>query len=583
VTLRARVFWAVTAVAAGALVLAAVLLSSSLGRQQRARIERDLVSQARLAAAVVSARGVADEPRALDAEADGIGRLVGARVTLIAADGRVVGDSAEDPSAIAALENHGARPEVVAARERGVGVSRRFSTTVGADMLYAAVVARHPQIAVVRLARPLDEVQQQLAAVRSVTILAFSGALAAALALSWLTSLWLSARMTRLAGVARRYAAGDFVQPARDYGRDEIGSVARALDESVHRLGVRMAELARDRARMGAILGGMAEGVLVVDDQGHVQLANDAVRQMLRLQGSVVGRHYLELIRHPDITAVVGAALEARTPEGEEVTLGRDPDRVFVARAAVVEAPGERRGAVLVLHEITDLRRAAQMRRDFVANVSHELRTPLTAIRGYLEAVMDADTNAQDARRFLETIARHTGRMERLIADLLRLARLDAGQETLEVVNCHVSELLDGVLAELAPTVEARRQRVEVHIAPDDAVVAGDPIKLHEVLRNLIENAVLYAPEDSAIRVDAEVAKAGVTLRVADEGPGIPERDLSRIFERFYRVDKARSRESGGTGLGLSIVKHLVGLHHGEVSAANRPEGGAVFTVTLPQ
>jgi two-component system phosphate regulon sensor histidine kinase PhoR len=236
-----------------------------------------------------------------------------------------------------------------------------------------------------------------------------------------------------------------------------------------------------------------------------------------------------------------------------------------------------------VLHEITDLRRAAQMRRDFVANVSHELRTPLTAIRGYLEAVMDADTDAADARRFLETIARHTGRMERLIADLLRLARLDAGQEPLEVVECHVSELLEGVLGELAPTVDARRQRVTVRISPDDAVVTGDPIKLHEVLRNLIENAVLYAPEGSTIWVDAAAADGSVALRVADEGPGIPERDLTRIFERFYRVDKARSRESGGTGLGLSIVKHLVGLHRGEVSAANRPEGGAVFTVTLPQ
>jgi two-component system phosphate regulon sensor histidine kinase PhoR len=239
---------------------------------------------------------------------------------------------------------------------------------------------------------------------------------------------------------------------------------------------------------------------------------------------------------------------------------------------------------VLVLHDITDLRKADRIRRDFVTNVSHELRTPLTAVRGYVEALLDGVPDPADARRFLETIARHTFRMERLVRDLLRLARLDAGQEALERAPCPVETLFSGAIADVAD-IEARAQQVIQSIAPDAAVVFGDPAKLHDALRNLIHNASSYAPEGSAIELAASRRDDRILLTVADEGPGIPEADLPRIFERFYRVDKARShdaRDPGGTGLGLAIVKHLIGVHGGTVSAANRPGGGAVFTIELP-
>jgi two-component system phosphate regulon sensor histidine kinase PhoR len=238
---------------------------------------------------------------------------------------------------------------------------------------------------------------------------------------------------------------------------------------------------------------------------------------------------------------------------------------------------------VLVLHDITDLRRADRIRRDFVANVSHELRTPLTAIRGYVEALLDAPPKPAETRKFLEIIARHSSRMERLVKDLLRLARLDAGQEALETVPCSVDALFSGVIADLTPVIEARDQHVDIQVAPDAASVAGDPAKLHDVLRNLVENASNYSPEGSRIVLSSRAEGAFVVIDVADSGPGIPEADLSRIFERFYRVDKARSRESGGTGLGLSIVRHLVELHGGEVRAINKPEGGAIFRITLPK
>jgi two-component system phosphate regulon sensor histidine kinase PhoR len=252
-----------------------------------------------------------------------------------------------------------------------------------------------------------------------------------------------------------------------------------------------------------------------------------------------------------------------------------------MARAAAA-AGGSEHGAVLVLHDITDLRRADQIRRDFVANVSHELRTPLTAIRGYVEALSDGDVTPDNSRRFLDIIERHTARMERLVKDLLRLARLDAGQETLDISSCDSRNLINAVLAELASALEQRRQHVEVAIGPGAESVRADPAKLHDVLRNLIANAITYSPEQTTIRVEATRDVASTVVAVSDEGPGIPEEDLSRVFERFYRVDKSRARDPGGTGLGLAIVKHLVELHKGAVAAENRAAGGARVSVRLP-
>jgi two-component system phosphate regulon sensor histidine kinase PhoR len=368
----------------------------------------------------------------------------------------------------------------------------------------------------------------------------------------------------------------------RDYGTDELGTVARALDDSVRELASRLAELGQDRARMEAVLTGMAEGVLAVNGQGRVELANNAVRRMLAQDDSPVGRHYLEAIRHPGVTRLLTAALEGQESEGLELTPARNPERRVVARAAPVVGPGGK-GAMLVLHDITDLRLADQVRRDFVANVSHELRTPLTAIRGYVEALRDDPGSASEQQRFLEIIERHANRMERLVKDLLRLASLEGRQEPVERSRCDVGALFGTVAGDLAAPIRAKDQRVEIHVEPSAAALNTDAAKLQDALRNLIENAVNYAPAGSTIRLEARVSSNGrVALTVADGGPGIPEADLTRVFERFYRVDKARSRESGGTGLGLSIVRHLVELLGGDVRAANRLEGGAIFTVTLP-
>jgi two-component system, OmpR family, phosphate regulon sensor histidine kinase PhoR len=578
-SVRLKLFIGSMAAAAFAVTTMALLVPLQLRTQERAVIERRLADESKLIADLLAAARDISEAD-MDREADRLGTLVAGRVTLIAGDGRVVGDSTQTPAELSALENHASRPEVMAAGDTTAGISQRYSTTLQTDMVYVAIRSNHPVVKYVRLALPLTDVNAQLATIGSATAVALVAALVAALVMSWVFSAPLARRVEAVAAVAKRYSAGDFTRPAHDYGEDELGAVARALDAAAQELGRKVDDLSRDRARTEAILAGMVEGVLIVDRQGRVQLVNRAAQDMLRVSEQATGRPYVEVIRHPDIAALIGASLRREPVSSRELTLSRDALRTFVARAAAVASSGDG-GAVLVLHDITDLRKAGQIRQDFVANVSHELRTPLTAIRGYVEALLDEPSLSPDARGFLDIIGRHTARMERLVKDLLRLARLDAKQEPLERTRCGVRDAVEGVLSDLSQAVEARLQRVTVDIPPDAAYVDADPGKLHDILRNLVENAVNYSPPQSDIHLTAERHDGAVHVVVSDSGPGIPPNDLTRVFERFYRVDKSRSGP-GGTGLGLSIVKHLVELHEGQVSVANRPDGGAMFRVVLP-
>jgi two-component system, OmpR family, phosphate regulon sensor histidine kinase PhoR len=578
VTVRARTFLGIFAATALAVAVSTFLVEASIGRSMRADIRAQLLDHARLTAELLSRQPDLTDP---DAEADTLGRLIRARVTLIAADGHVLGDSEVDRQALPSLENHGTREEVFAAGQSGEGTAVRHSATIGVDTMYTAVRVLAGPVAVVRVALPLTAVSERVAWIRRLSLVGLGSGLLVALAVTWVVSSRMSRRVRDVADTARRYREGDFSRPTRDHGRDEIGLVANVLDDTARQLGLRLTDMSRERAHMDAILSGMIEGVALVNGNGRLVLTNPAGRSMLRLSSVSEGVHYLEVVRQPDVAAQLANALGGRAVAPVEVQLEAGSRRTFVAN--VVPVGGERGGgAVLVLHDITELRRADQVRRDFVANVSHELRTPLTAIRGYVEALLDTPTGADEARRFLEIIARHSDRMERLVRDLLRLARLDAGQETLEYVDCGLGPLVTAVEHELETPLAGRHQRVATKFSPDATTVRGDPTKLHDVLRNLLENAMNYSPPHGVIEVASRRLIDMIEITVADRGPGVPDADLARIFERFYRVDRSRTRDPGGTGLGLSIVRHLVELHGGRVSAANREGGGAIFTITLP-
>jgi len=573
-----KLFLIALAAAAIALLVAGILFSRTVRRTTNLQLEETLTEEARLAAELLGAASSLVDP---DAEADRMGALIAARVTLVAGDGRVIGDSAEPVEALAGMENHLSRPEIATAATAGLGRAERHSSTLDLDMLYVAARVSHPQIAFVRLALPLTDARDQAQAIIWATLAALGLTLVATAATAYAMTRRIGRRVHGIADAARRYQGGDFTPRRLEHGDDELGIVARVLDETVENLAARISELARDRGRMAAILAGMVEGVIVVDPQGRLQLANDAARQMLRLDDLAVGRHYIEIIRHPAIKTLVAASLAGGAPTSVELSPPRDPSRTLTARSAPSPAGGGH-GVIVVLHDISELRHADQVRRDFVANVSHELRTPLTAVRGYLEALGEPDVTVEERQRFLDILTTNTRRMERLVRDLLRLARLDAGQESVELVECDPRELLQSVIADLDPSLQTRRQSVAISVAAGAEKVTADISKLHDVLRNLIANASTYAPEGSTIRVAIGRAADWMRITIADEGPGIPEDDLPRIFERFYRVDKSRARDPGGTGLGLAIVKHLVELHGGHVGVENAATGGARFTIELP-
>ena len=414
----------------------------------------------------------------------------------------------------------------------------------------------------------------------SLAMLALAGGLGAIVAVIGSSALAARhrARAHAIADVGRRYGLGDLSRPGPDYGDDDLGVAARALDAAVREQGRRVDTLSRDRARMEAILSSMVEGVLVVDESGRLQVVNEAARRMLRVESNAPGRPYVEAIRHPGIVERFDLVLAGAPAQAFELAVSRDGPRDLVARLAPVVATG--RGAILVLHDITDLKRADQIRRDFVANVSHELRTPLTAIKGYAEALIDETDDAEARQRFLEIIQRHAARMERLVKDLLRLARLDAKQELLERVPTDVPALLRGVVDDMAPAIAGKDLAVTVE-TPGMALLWLDGAKLHDIVRNLVENAIHYTQAGGIVKVEAAHAADTLSVTVIDNGPGIPAEDLDRVFERFYRVDKSRGRP-GGTGLGLAIVKHLADLHGGTVRVVNEPAGGARFELRLP-
>ena len=575
---RTKIFIGSVVAAIVSLVASDLWLARQVREEQQAALVDQLTAEANLIAH--SLRGATVDAD-FDSVAHDVGRVVKSRVTLIAADGRVLGDSTQSPEERANLDNHGTRPEVIEARGRGFGQVRRYSDTVRMDMLYVAVASTHPVVRFVRLAKPATEVDAQLRAMRRISLIALAVGVPLALLVAWMSTAPLARRVQAMAGAAKAFKAGDLGSGPRDFGSDELGSVAHTLDDVARELSRRVGDLSQDRARIDAIVAGMVEGVLVVDNEGHIQRINAAARQLLGLGESVMGKPFSVALRDAAITDQLSRALQGQADASVELSLQRSPSRTIVARASAV--PSDRGGgAVVVLHDISDIRRVDRMRQDFVANVSHELRTPLTVVRGYAEALAEGSVDQDDVAEFGSVITRHATKMERLVADLLRLARLDAHQETLALAPCDLKGVFEDIVEDLKPLIDSKRQQVAIHIAPGAESVVADGAKIHDVLRNLVENAVTYSPESAEIRLEAWFADGTARLTVADNGPGIPVEELPRIFERFYRVDPSRARP-GGTGLGLAIVKHLVELHGGHVSAVNSSLGGAVFTVVLPQ
>ena len=369
--------------------------------------------------------------------------------------------------------------------------------------------------------------------------------------------------------------------------RDELGELGGQFNQWADSVQKKIQGLSTSVAESEALLASMEEGVLILDSFGRVRKMNEAMGKIISPFSAVdMGKHYLEVLRDPDLNQLILSTLEGKQPQrGSFTPISKGkPDKTFLIQSSLIRNPGGGEdGVVVIFHDVTDLKRLERIRQEFVANVSHELRTPLTAIRGYVEALLEGGLEAsKDARRFLEIIGRNTDRMGRIVSDLLLLSEMEAPDRSLRKESLNLPELVRSAAEALQTSAASKKQSLTVEIPSDVPAVRGDSQKIYQVLVNLLNNAIQYTPEMGRIHVRVHPAPDGVEIAVRDTGIGIPASDLSRIFERFYRVDKGRSRESGGTGLGLSIVKHIMEAHGGRVRVESKPGQGSCFTFFLP-
>ena len=516
----------------------------------------------------------------------------GARVTVIDKAGLVLADSAHDPET---MENHAHRPEIVQAYSSGAGQSVRHSATLGRDLVYRAVryqPAAGPPV-VIRMALPLAQIDLSLAELRrrlfgaSLVMLLLGGGASLVYFRVFAT------RVERLKDFSRRVAAGDFRPLPVERARDELAELADTLNETARRLDGTIRSLSGERHRSSAILRSMVEGVAVIDAGEKIVFSNRAFSEILSLDPAAIeGRPVIEVVRHSDLLELIRRALAGEEGLQNDIALGIVHPRNFAVTAAPVQAleaaapaggAGKPAGAVVVLHDVSELRRLERVRQDFVANVSHEFKTPLTAIQGFAETLLGgALEDPRSNRRFLEIIREHAVRLARLTDDLLKLARIEAGKLDVQFSPVSVAELVERC-AETTVLKASRKQIVlEIDVPAELPAVRGDAMLLREVLQNLLDNAIQYTPEGGRIRVTATAGEREVILTVVDTGIGIPLADQERIFERFYRVDAARSREAGGTGLGLSIAKHIVETHGGRLWVKSEVGHGSAFSFSIP-
>jgi len=506
----------------------------------------------------------------------------GVRVTVIASDGQVLADSQSDPRT---MENHADRPEIRDAWATGHGQSIRHSVTINSSLLYHAVRLSSAGAApvVLRFALPLQTVDQEIWEFRRRLWLASLLVLLVTGTASLLISRSFSDRVDRLTDFFHRVAEGDFRPLEADRAGDALEALAISLNATAARLDRSIQTLTEERNLSSAILGSMVEGVAVVNAAERLLFANRGFAEILGLDvPPQSGSALLEVVRQTELIEAVRGVLTGENRVEAEIVTGTLRQHFFAVTVASVSA-AETSGAVIVLHDITELRKLERIRRDFVANVSHEFKTPLTAIQGFAETLLaGAIDDPQNRIRFLEIILEHSRRLARLTDDLLKLSKMDADKLELEIRRLSVSVFVESCIETAQRPAANKDLRISVKLPERLPDIAADRRRLAEVLQNLLDNAMQYTPAGGQIMVSASANGAEMTFTVSDTGIGIPQADQPRIFERFYRVDVARSREVGGTGLGLSIAKHLVEAHGGRIWVHSEVGQGSQFYFTVP-
>ncbi|MEI8012711.1 MAG: ATP-binding protein [Candidatus Omnitrophota bacterium] len=587
--MKINLHWKLTAFFCSAVMTGLLLGYLYLSSHLTAYLEQDLQKNMKHEIALVrdfveTRRGDLSGVFDAQAMAHRMGGELALRVTIVGIDGRVLGDSDLDDAALKTVENHAARLEIRQALETGWGVSKRYSYTLKKYLLYVATpYGRGHAAGVIRLAMPLTDVEVLEAGSVKIVVMALCLIFIFSLGFTSLMAVIISRPLREMSVVARAMAAGDFSRKPSVRSRDELGDLARALTYMSDEVCDKMKTIVREGARLDAVIESMSEGLMVVDEKGGILLMNASLRKFFLISGKVDGRKVPEVIRNSVVVDMVDRlVLGGERLISREVVGTLPEERVFSVNAVQVMAGGKVEGAVLVFHDISALRRLEKVRQDFVANVSHELRTPVASIKGYAETLLGGAMDDPAAlKEFLGIIHQNSDRLVSLINDLLDLARIESGKMKLILAPVDAAGLVRKCIAILEKAIADKRLSVSFDFPDVLPKALADEARLSQVFLNLLDNAVKYTPAGGKIIVRALPGDKKIRFEVMDSGIGIPEEDQPRIFERFYRVDKARSREAGGTGLGLSIVKHIVQAHGGDVSVHSRPGQGATFSFTV--
>jgi len=544
----------------------------------------DLKARARLVEEIIKGRFDEDHAAALDALCKELGTAIATRITLILPSGKVLADSHEAPEQ---MEDHSIRPEFKEAIAGNVGVAQRYSFSVNQELIYVAlrVVEKGRLAGVVRVSVPMVEVAGVL---NRIYLQVAAGSLIVVV-LAALVSLYISHRInkpiTSLEKGALRFAQGDLEYRLEVPHTEEVAALAEAMNAMAAQLHSRISIVTSQRNELEAVLTSMVEAVIVIDASERVLRVNQSAERLFDTPAHrMEGRSVRETVRRTDLHRFVEKALAAdQTVEGDVVFRGA-PDRFIQAHGTPLkDAQGSRIGALVVLNDVTRLKTLENIRRDFVTNVSHELRTPITSIKGFLETLKEgAIDDPENRERFLDIILKHTNRLNMIIEDLLSLSKIEQEAERKEIhlEDAKIVNVLEAVVKTCKNVAEEKNIALRVHC---DEELTGriNPTLLEQAVLNLVDNAIKYSDPGGVVHLDARATDGEIAIRVVDQGCGISREHLDRIFERFYRVDKARSRQAGGTGLGLAIVKHIVNAHGGRIEVRSSAGEGSTFSIHL--
>ncbi|MGA2774451.1 MAG: ATP-binding protein [Candidatus Omnitrophota bacterium] len=549
-------------------------------------LKSSLVNQAQLIESQLSSKPIIQaETPTLENLVKDLSSKIRSRITIVDTKGKVLADSEKSLNEIPTMENHATRPEIKLALSGLTGEELRYSATLKMNMLYVAVPIKSGKgiIGVMRLALPLANVEKMLNGIRNAIIFSILFASGLAVILGTLITSGIIKPINKIINVSRKFSAGDFSHKIYHDSKDEIGELADTLNKMAKDIEDKVKDVSIQSQQLNAIFNSMIEGVIVTNGQDRIISINQAIERIFGItKQDVVGKVFLEVIHNNDIAEVISVIIKAGKPVSKEITLVYPVQSIFEVNATPIFENGSVGGCLVVIHDITGIRRLETMRRDFVANVSHELKTPLTSIKGFVETLLEgALEDKENNRNFLKIIQEHANRLDNLVNDLLSLSHLESKGIAIVKNEFNLSNQVKEVVAGFKSQLKSKGIEIINHL-PKELIINGDKDRVEQVLVNLIDNAIKFNKDKGSIKIYNQDCSGNIKVIIEDCGLGIPQKDIPRIFERFYRVDKARSRELGGTGLGLSIVKHIVELHGGTVGVESTEGLGSKFWFILP-